>query len=60
MKKIMLARVNGSQKVNRKVLERNVMDYLTMNEDADFEECLEYVEEATTEELKEILVKAGW
>ena len=60
MKKITIARVNGSKKVNRKVLERNALDCLTMDENTDFEECLAFVEEATIEELKEVLIKAGW
>lgn len=59
MEKVKVVRVNGCRKVSRKVLERNVLDYLTMNEDADFEECLAIVEEATNEELVDILTKAS-
>lgn len=58
MKKVTIARVNGCEKLSRKTLERNAMDILTMREDADFEECLEWVEEASREELISLLVKA--
>lgn len=40
---------------NRKDLERTAMDYLTMDPDADFDECLCIVEEATKEELIEMI-----
>lgn len=55
MKKVTITRVNGCSKVNRKTLERNALDYLTMQDDADFNKCLEWVEEATTEQLANLL-----
>lgn len=59
MKKVTLVSVNGSRKLTRETLERNAMDYLTMAEDADFDECLEWVEEATDKELIALLA-AAW
>ncbi len=56
-----LARVNGVGKVNgkvpRKVLERNVLDRMTMDPEADFEEALEKVEEMSLQELIDYLEK---
>lgn len=42
---------------SRKDLERTAMDYLTMDEDADFDEALEFVEEATTDELIQFIYR---
>lgn len=56
---VALVRVNGVGKVNekvpRKVLERNVLDMMTMDPEADFEEALERVEEMSIQELVEYL-----
>lgn len=40
---------------SREDLERTALDYLTMNPDADFCECQEIVEGASTEELAEMI-----
>lgn len=56
---VTLVRVNGVGKVNgkvpRKVLERNVLDMMTMDPEADFEEALEKVEEMSLQELIDYL-----
>lgn len=46
-----------NNKINRKILERNALDVLTMDEDANFEECLEKVESASIKELIEIIAE---
>ena len=60
---VTLVRVNGVGKVNgkvpRKVLERNVLDMMTMDPEADFEEALEKVEEMSLQELIEYLKEEG-
>lgn len=46
-----------NNKINRKILERNALDVLTMDEDANFEECLEKAESASIKELIEIIAE---
>ena len=46
-----------NNKINRKILERNALDVLTMDDDADFEECMERVENASIRELIEIIAE---
>lgn len=67
--KATICKVNGStieidengciknSKINRKILERNALDVLTMDDDVDFEECLERVENASIRELIEIIAE---
>lgn len=55
--KVQLMSVNGVKKVNRKVLERNALDMLTMGEIAmNFEEALAWVESASNYELIRVLI----
>lgn len=55
--KVKLMSVNGVKKVNRKVLERNVLDMLTMGEIAmNFEDALAWVESASNYELIRVLI----
>lgn len=58
-----LVRVNGVGKVGgrvpRNVLERNVLDMMTMDPEVDFEEALEKVEEMSLQELLEYLEGEG-
>ena len=46
-----------NNKINRKILERNALDVLTMDDNADFEECLERVESASIRELIQIIAE---
>ena len=46
-----------NSKINRKILERNALDVLTMDDNADFEECLERVESASIKELIQIIAE---
>lgn len=59
MGKVTLARVNGVGRVEgiipRKVLERNVLDAMTMDPEVDFEDALETVESMSYKELAEYL-----
>lgn len=59
MGKVTIARVNGAGRVGgiipRKVLERNVLDAMTMDPDVDFEDALETVESMSYKELAEYL-----
>ena len=55
--KVQLMSANGVKKVNRKVLERNVLDILTMGDMAmDFEDALAWVESASKYELIRFLI----
>ena len=55
--KVQLMSANGVKKVNRKVLERNVLDILTMGDIAmDFEDALAWVESASKYELIRFLI----
>ena len=55
--KVQVMSVNGVKKVNRKVLERNALDILTMGEIAmDFEDALAWVESASKYELIRFLI----
>ncbi len=51
MRKATLTKVNGRPALSRVVLERNAMDFLTCDEEADFNDCLDWVEGATTDQL---------
>ena len=53
--KVKVVCANGIKKLNRKVLERNALDILTMD-DNDFEECLAWVESASKYELIRFLI----
>ena len=46
-----------NSKINRKILERNALDVLTIDDESDFEECLERVENASIRELIEIIAE---
>lgn len=55
--KVQLMSVNGVKKVNRKVLERNALDILTMGDiPMDFEDALAWVESASKYELIRFLI----
>ena len=55
--KVQVMSVNGVKKVNRKVLERNALDILTMGDIAmDFEDALAWVESASKYELIRFLI----
>mgnify|MGYP003420850447 FL=1 len=55
--KVQLMSVNGVKKLNRKTLERNALDILTMGEIAmDFEDALAWVESASKYELIRFLI----
>ena len=46
-----------SRSYSRRDLERTAMDYLTMDEDTDFDEALEIVESSTDEELVQMIYR---
>ena len=55
--KVQLMSVNSVKKLNRKTLERNALDILTMGEIAmDFEDALAWVESASKYELIRFLI----